>query len=84
MAFISIPVVNLITGIGLIKYREWARILALILAAFMLIGFPFGTAMGIYAFWVLLSNEGSASYRRVSSSEQKGWAHSSNAGRGEQ
>jgi hypothetical protein len=84
MAFFSIPVVNIITGIGLLKYREWARVLALVLAAFMLIGFPFGTAIGIYAFWVLLSNDGSASYRRVSSSEQRSWAHSSNAGRAEQ
>jgi hypothetical protein len=82
MAFISIPVVNIITGIGLLKYREWARVLALVLAAFMLIGFPFGTAMGIYAFWVLLSNEGTASYRRGSSSEGGAWAYSSNAGRG--
>jgi hypothetical protein len=84
MAFFSIPVVNIITGIGLLKYREWARVLALVLAAFMLIGFPFGTAIGIYAFWVLLSNDGSASYRRGALSEGRGWAYSSNAGRGEQ
>jgi hypothetical protein len=83
VAFISIPTINVIAGIGLLRYREWARVLALVLAAFMLIGFPFGTAIGIYAFWVLLSNEGSASYRRLSSSEGRGWAYSSNAGRGE-
>jgi hypothetical protein len=74
LAFISIPVVNIIAGIGLLRYREWARVLALVLAAFMLIGFPFGTAMGIYAFWVLLSNEGSASYKRGNASaEGRGW-----------
>jgi O-antigen/teichoic acid export membrane protein len=74
LAFISIPVVNVITGIGLLRYREWARVLALVLAAFMLIGFPFGTGMGIYAFWVLLSNEGSASYKRGNlSAEGRGW-----------
>jgi hypothetical protein len=72
--FISIPTVNIIAGIGLLKNREWARILTLVLAAFMLIGFPFGTAIGIYAFWVLLSREGSDSYRRGSLSEGKGWA----------
>ena len=83
LAFISIPIVNIIAGIGLLRYREWARVLALILAAFMLIGFPFGTAMAIYAFWVLLSNEGSASYRRGSMSEGRGWSWSSNAGRGQ-
>jgi hypothetical protein len=64
VAFISIPTVNIIAGIGLLRYREWARILTLVLAAFMLIGFPFGTAIGIYAFWVLLSSDGSTSYKR--------------------
>jgi hypothetical protein len=82
-AFISIPIVNIIAGIGLLRHREWARILAMVLSAFMLIGFPFGTAIGIYAFWVLLSNEGSASYRRGPLSEGRGWAYSSNATRGE-
>ena len=60
VTFISIPVGIVIAGIGLLRYREWARVLTLVLAAFMLIGFPFGTAIGIYAFWVLLSSEGSA------------------------
>jgi hypothetical protein len=74
LAFLSIPVVNIITGIGLLRYREWARVLALVQAAFMLIGFPFGTAIGIYAFWVLLSNDGSASYKRGNASpEGRGW-----------
>ena len=81
LTFITIPTVNIIAGIGLMKYREWARILTLILAAFMLIGFPFGTAIGIYAFWVLLSSEGSAAYRRGVLSEGRGWAYSNHAGR---
>ena len=81
LTFISIPVVNIIAGVGLLRYREWARILAVVLAAFMLIGFPFGTAIGIYAFWVLLSAEGSASYRQASSRESGGWTLSNQAGR---
>ena len=80
LTFITIPTVNIIAGIGLLKYREWARILTLILAAFMLIGFPFGTAIGIYAFWVLLSSEGSVSYRLASSRESRGWTYSNPAG----
>jgi len=73
-AFISIPVVNVITGIGLFQHREWARVLALVLASFMLIAFPFGTAIGIYTFWVLLSNDGITSYRRGNPSpERRGW-----------
>ena len=74
-AFITIPAGLAIAGIGLLRYREWARILTLILASLMLIGIPFGTAIGIYAFWVLLSGEGSRSYKRRSvSPERSGWS----------
>jgi hypothetical protein len=81
--FISIPVGIVIAGIGLLRHREWARVLTLIMSAFMLIGFPFGTAIGIYAFWVLLSNEGSAHYRNYPSPEGRGWAYSGNGAPGE-
>lgn len=53
---ISIP--GVVAGIGLLKFRNWARILTLVLSAFDLFNFPFGTALGVYGFWVLLSNEG--------------------------
>ena len=64
LAFISIPAGSFIAGIGLLRHRDWARILTLVLAAMMLLAFPFGTAIGVYAFWVLLSNQGSRSYKR--------------------
>jgi hypothetical protein len=75
LMFISIPIINIIAGLGLLRYREWARILTLVLAAFMLIAIPFGTAIGIYAFWVLLSNEGSNAYRRGNPSPVGALAH---------
>ncbi len=40
-------------GIGLLKYRGWARILVLILSFLALLDFPVGTAVGIYSIWVL-------------------------------
>jgi hypothetical protein len=49
--------VNLIAGLGLLKYKGWARILALILAILNLLAFPIGTALGIYTLWVLLSKD---------------------------
>ena len=52
---ISIP--GILAGIGLFKYQQWARILALVLAVLHLFSFPLGTALGIYAFWVLLNPE---------------------------
>jgi hypothetical protein len=52
---ISIPA--LIGGIGLLKHRNWARILLLIVSAVNLLNFPFGTALGVYSLWVLLQEE---------------------------
>jgi hypothetical protein len=42
------------TATGLRRRRPWSRPAALILALVMLVIVPFGTALGIYAFWVLL------------------------------
>jgi hypothetical protein len=63
LVFITIPAGIAFTGVGLLQYREWGRAVATILAIFMLIGFPFFTAIGIYALWVLNSREGSNSYK---------------------
>jgi len=50
---ISVP--GILAGLGLFKYQQWARILALVLAVLHLFSIPLGTALGIYAFWVLLN-----------------------------
>jgi hypothetical protein len=50
-------------GAGLVQYRSWARVLAAIMAIFMLFKFPIGTAIAIYAFWVLFSHEGQEYYK---------------------
>ncbi len=46
-------------GIGLLGYKAWARILAIILALLNLPGFPIGTLLGIYTLWALLDAESS-------------------------
>ena len=48
---------GLIAGVGLLRLRPWARILAIVVAILNLIHIPIGTAVGIYALWVLLSRE---------------------------
>jgi hypothetical protein len=50
---LSLP--SLIAGIGLLQFRSWARILTIVLSVLELIHVPFGTALGIYGLWVLLS-----------------------------
>lgn len=54
--FTVLALPGLIAGYGLINRRPWARILTLILAVFELFNFPVGTAVGVYAFWVLLQD----------------------------
>lgn len=48
---------GLITGFGLLKFKPWSRVLGIVLAALNLLAFPFGTALGIYALWVLLNTQ---------------------------
>ena len=44
---------NLLAGFGLLGHREWARILALIMAAINAFKVPWGTALAVYTFWAL-------------------------------
>lgn len=46
-----------LAGYGLLNYKSWARILAIILAILNLILFPIGTAIGIYTLWVMFNDE---------------------------
>ncbi len=48
---------SIVAGIGLLKRKEWARILTLILSCLAVFNFPIGTAIAVYSFWVLLNNE---------------------------
>jgi hypothetical protein len=52
---VSLP--GLITGIGLLKFQPWARIVGIVVGAINLLNIPFGTAVGIYALWVLLNKD---------------------------
>jgi hypothetical protein len=44
-------------GLGLLRFRSWARSLSMILAVLQLVNFPVGTLLALYAFWVLLAQE---------------------------
>lgn len=45
-------------GIGLLQYKEWGRILTILMSVILFFHFPVGTAVAVYALWVLLSEEG--------------------------
>lgn len=55
LLLISIP--SIVAGIGLYCFKPWSWLLAIIVSALNLLHIPFGTALGIYGFWVLLSND---------------------------
>jgi hypothetical protein len=48
---------GLITGIGLLSFKPWARIVGIVLSAINLINIPLGTILGGYGLWVLLSKD---------------------------
>jgi hypothetical protein len=49
---------HVIIGVPLRRHRTWARLMALMIASVDLLLLPFGTALGVYALWVLLSEGG--------------------------
>jgi len=51
----SLP--EIIAGIGLLKKKEWARILAMVVSFLNLIAIPFGTALSIYTLVILFKDE---------------------------
>ena len=55
LLIVSLP--GLIAGVGLLKYRPWARILAIVLSVINLVHIPFGMVIGIYGLWVLLNKQ---------------------------
>ena len=55
LGLLSVP--GIVAGYGLLTYQSWARFLALVLAVLSLANIPFGTAISIYTFWVLLHED---------------------------
>jgi hypothetical protein len=55
IALVSVP--DIIAGIGLLKRKSWARILALIIACLDLIMITIGTIIGAYCIWVLVHDD---------------------------
>lgn len=55
MTALALP--GILTGIGLLKRKPWARIAAAVLGIINLMNFPLGTAVGVYTLWILLQSE---------------------------
>src|SRR6476469_7743403 len=60
LALIAIAwgVAHVAVGVPIRRRRHWARLAALMLGSVDLILLPYGTALGCYTLWVLLSEKG--------------------------
>jgi hypothetical protein len=63
ITILSVP--GIVAGVGLIKFRPWARIFGLILSVLNLLHIPLGTIVGVYGLWVLLSSETEAVFKGI-------------------
>ena len=63
----SIP--GIIGGIGLFKYKNWARILIIIVSAIDLVNPPIGTLLGVYSIWALVQDETVLLFSKQNNSE---------------
>ena len=55
LLLVSVP--GIIGGIGILKFKYWAKILLIIIGILNLLNFPLGTILGIYTIWVLMNNQ---------------------------
>jgi hypothetical protein len=60
LAFIAIGwgTVHVVVGVPLRRYAPWSRLIALMLGSVDLLLLPYGTALGVYALYVLLNENG--------------------------
>jgi hypothetical protein len=64
LAIVTVSVPSIITGIGLLKFQSWARVLSIILSVVHLFNIPFGTALGVYGLWVMQQPETQLLFQR--------------------
>ena len=67
--FLILALPSILGGWGLLNFKPWARILIIIVSVLHLLNFPFGTALGVYGLWVLLSDEA----RRIFEAAARGY-----------
>jgi hypothetical protein len=66
IALVVLSTPAIVCGWGLLRFRPWARLLGIVLAAVALVGFPYGTLLGVYALWVLCSRQTEAVFEPAS------------------
>ncbi len=52
-----ISTIGLVGAIGMLQYKNWGRILVIVVAVMGLLSIPVGTLKGVYFIWVLMQDE---------------------------
>ncbi|MCP5114822.1 MAG: hypothetical protein GY953_28670 [bacterium] len=60
---------GIIAGWGLLDRRPWARMLAIVLGCLVLINIPFGTALGVFTLYVLVSADSEREYSQLAGAQ---------------
>jgi hypothetical protein len=58
---LPLPLLNLLTSYGLFNRKRWARLLALIFSVLYVAIFPLGTALAVYI-WIFMHSEDGRAY----------------------
>lgn len=66
-AVASVP--GIVAGLGLLKGKNWARFLLLVLAFVNFMNIPLGSMLGIYTIWVLMNTEAVPPLQKLGSQE---------------
>jgi uncharacterized membrane protein len=56
-AMFIVSIFGILGGIGVLKRKEWGRIITLIASFVNLLHIPIGTALGVYTLWVLMNDQ---------------------------
>jgi hypothetical protein len=62
-------VAHVVVGVPLRQHKAWARLTALVLGSVDLVLLPFGTALGVYTLWTLLTERGKSCFAESLKSE---------------
>jgi hypothetical protein len=55
LVLFSLP--GIIGGIGVLRRKEWGRIMVLVISFFNLLNIPLGTVLGGYSIWAMMTSE---------------------------
>jgi hypothetical protein len=55
LVIFSLP--GIIGGIGVLRRKEWGRIMVLVISFFNLLNIPLGTVLGGYSIWAMMTSE---------------------------